>query len=225
VKKLFAYLLILSTLPLFGFELVSRSPDGELYVDEVESYEGFNDVMEKLRNRYQAKGELLVDFMAASTPNMVNNTKAAIVRNYNVELTQSEKNDLSFIINTMGMSSLATIAANRGNLKKAGERINHLHPFRFLEGIFTDEQMKVSMHALQNRGWVYGEFFKGLKPSFEEEYAKGNIKKEYIDDFAKRVGIDPKLIYDSIDKQQWMQLVKILIDNVPRNTDTDRYDM
>lgn len=150
---------------------------------------------------------------------------AAPVRDFYAEVKSDEQDDIAYIINTMGMGSLSKIATSRGSLKKAGKRIDHLHPFNFLLTIFLDEEMKASLHAMKGRTWIWDEFYNGVKGSFNEEYARGNIQREQINEFAEQLGIDPEAIIPSIQKQDWSQLIKVLLKVVPRNTDVDRYDI
>lgn len=147
------------------------------------------------------------------------------LRDYYAEVRPCDKEDVAYIINTMGMGSLTKIATSRASLKKAGKRIDHLHPFNFLLTIFLDEEMKASVHAMRARTWIWDEFFSGVKGSFNEEYARGNVTQEQIDDFAHQLHISPALITPAIKKQDWNQLVKILLKTIPRNTEVDRYDM
>jgi len=151
--------------------------------------------------------------------------RASPTRKYVAHVSSKEKKDISFIVNTLGMGSLIEIAKQRSAIKDAGKRVDRVHPLNFLGTIFSDEQMKASMHAMQNRLWVWSEFLSGVKESSEVEANRNNIKPEYIDDFAARLGISSASVYPSIANRQWEQLVNILIDIVPRNTETDRYDM
>lgn len=146
-------------------------------------------------------------------------------REYYAPIAPSEKENVAYIINTMGMGSLAKIALARSSLKKAGKRIDHLHPLNFLLIIFSDEEMKASMHAMKSRTWLFEEFYSGVRGSFDEESARGNIHKAFVDDFAKKLAISPSDVWPSIEKHDWNQLVKILLKVVPRLVDTDRYDM
>ncbi len=222
------YLSILLTLigitSVYGFDVVSRSPEGELSITNITENAEFTSVIAELQSNYGSNGEFLLDFMAAA-PQKLASKAATLARDYNHLVTPTEKNDIAYIINTMGMSSLISIAAHRQDLKDAGARVDHIHPLRWLQTIFTDDQMKTSLHAMRNRGWIWGEFFNGTKNSLEEESARNNMKPEYIQDFARNVNIDPALITPSIQARNWEQFIQILIDKIPRNDDSDRYDM
>lgn len=151
--------------------------------------------------------------------------KNSVTRNYNIPVTQSEKDDLTYITNTMARSSLPGIATSKSSLKKAGDRIEHLHPLRFLMTIFTDEELKSNIHAIKGRGWIWDKFFEGLEGSLKDESKKDNIKIEFIKDFANIVGINVDLILPTIQEKRWKEFVNILIDVIPRSGNPGRYDM
>lgn len=151
--------------------------------------------------------------------------KQSIQRNYLVAVTQNEKNDLIYITSTLARSSLPGIASSKSSLKKAGERIDHLHPLRFLMTVFTDEELKANIAAIRTRGWVWDKFYDGLEGSLKEESKKDNIRNEFIIDFASIIGINASLIQPAIAERRWKDFVNALIDNVPRSGNPGRYDM
>lgn len=200
-------------------EIVLRTVEGEFEVLEFNQDDRFSDVILLAQSQY-GLSEFLLDFQTKSSSVK---DKKGVIRDYYAPLKAKEKEDISFIINTLGMSSLASIAKNKSALKRAGDRIDAVHPLVFLRTIFTDEEMKVSINAMQGRLWVWDEFFSGVNTTLEEEY--NNITPQIIQDFSSKVGVDPNLILPLFEEHNWKQLVKTLIDKVPRNTQTDRYDM
>jgi hypothetical protein len=151
--------------------------------------------------------------------------KQSSSRDYSVPVTADEKADLAYITSTLGRSSLAGIASSKSSLKKAGDRIDHLHPLRFLMTIFTDEELKADISAIRSRGWIWDKFFDGLEGSLKDESKRDNIRPEFIEDFANTVGINPGLIQPAIQEKRWKALVNILIDAIPRTGNPGRYNM
>ena len=147
-------------------------------------------------------------------------------RNYNVQLSDSEEKDLHFILKTLALKSLIELAKYKSKLEKAGDRIDHVHPLNFLATVFSDEELKAYMHAIKKRGsFIWDKFINGLTDSLDEEYKSDNLKVEYLQDFSLRVGIDMGLIYPSVENRDWNDLVRQLIVHIPRNEDSQRYDM
>ncbi len=147
-------------------------------------------------------------------------------RNYYGAVTAEQRADIKFIVKTLGNSSLPSIAKQKSSLEKAGARINSVHPLKFLLTVFTDEELKVGMRNLKNRGgWVWSDFSSGLKDSLAEEASRANMKPEFIEEFAVSVGVSSAILTPSIQGSRWGEFVEVLINNVPRNGDPNRYDM
>lgn len=147
-----------------------------------------------------------------------------VLRDYWAPVSEVEKEDLSYIINLMGMGSLTKIIKSQSSLKRAGKRIDHLHPFNFLLTIFLDDEMTVSIHAMKSRSWVWDEFLSGVKGSLETEAKNGNLLA-YVDDFANQLQVSAELLLPSIEKQDWTELVKVLLKALPCPKSDERYDI
>jgi hypothetical protein len=146
-------------------------------------------------------------------------------RDYKVPVEKEEKKDIAYIVTTLANDSLISIGTSRSSLKKAGDRINHLHPYRFLESIFGSEKLKSGIHAIRQRGgWIWSEFLDGIIGSLSEEATRKNLV-QFTTDFAKKVKIELQLILPSLEKEKWGDFVNILIDKIPRENDPNRYDM
>lgn len=156
--------------------------------------------------------------MKAASNNHVN-------RDYNSAWRQNDMEDLTFILGTMAKSSLISIATQRSSLKRAGERIDHLHPLRFMEMIFSNEELKAYVAAVRNKSFVWKEFLRGIVGSLEDESKNKNLTSEQLKDFSKRTNVDLSPLMPLIKEKKWKEFVNQLIDNVPRDGDTKRYDM
>jgi len=145
-------------------------------------------------------------------------------RDYNATLTQVEIDSISYIVNTLAFRSLVSILKCKGELEAAGDRVDQVHPLRFLEVIFTSEQLKAGIRSIRGRGWIWGDFLAGFKNSLATESQIGNMTKAQINDFAAKVGINPNIITPSIEARNWDQLMDSLITQIPRRGNHDRYD-
>lgn len=146
-------------------------------------------------------------------------------RNYDKPVTAAEKKDIHFILKTLAQKSLASLWSYKSQLEYAGDRIDHVHPLRFLECIFTDDELIVYLHNIKKRGkWIWGEYIKGLKESLQDEDSIGNLTDNQVVDFSGKVSIDPNAVFSHIHAGKWENFVKTLIDIVPRNGDSGRYD-
>jgi hypothetical protein len=71
---------------------------------------------------------------------------------------------------------------------------------------------------------VWSEFLTGITDSLKEEAAANNLSP-YLLDFATKVKVDPSILYPALQFQKWNEFVDLLIEHVPREGDTNRYDM
>lgn len=202
--------------------LIIKVPDGTFELIEVRDDERFVDVIHLLENSYPSTD----GYMICSTAYQEGNEgQAGVRRDYNHNVSEREKRDISLIINTIGLESPVKVVSMSSVLKKAKERVIHIHPLKFLACIFTDEQMKAAMHALKARSWLFQEFMSGLKGSLDQELASDNLMAYQIDDFARLVGIDANQIYPHYENRYWEGLVHTLIAKIPRKNNPNRYNM
>lgn len=215
-------------------EVMVRTPAGNLWVIDVQSNDTFLSVIDQIEWRINeeeqvkiaenelGQREFFIDYKSGPTAKLT--AKQTNPRNYSVATTDSEKKDIKYIVTTLGNSSLPSIATKKSALKKAGDRIDRVHPFKFLACIFTDEEMKAAMANMQGRAWVWGEFLDGLSSSLSQESKLNNLQP-FIQDFANTLGINVSSINEIIQRQSWTTLVDTLIKIIPRQGNTDRYDM
>lgn len=146
-------------------------------------------------------------------------------RDYNKETTQSNIKDILFILKSLSTKSIPWLLKNKSKLQAAGDRIDCIHPLRFLEVIFTDEELKAYLHNVRKRGgMVWSEYIGGIKESLKDEYSIDNLTKQMLLDFASNVGVNYSTLEPSFRKEKWEDFVKALIIHVPREGDSDRYD-
>lgn len=150
---------------------------------------------------------------------------ATELRHYEVPPTDEERELVFYVVNTLGNKSLAKVWKSKSSLKRAGDKIDHIHPLRFLEIVFTDEELKASIRNLRNRDLIWSEFKGGLFGSLAEEAKRNNLTDEQLQDFGQNIGIDITIVYPSILKADWDEMLSLLIKNVPREGDPGRYDM
>ena len=233
-----------------GKEVAVRTPSGENLIVDVQPEDRFLDVIHQIESHLNGMGEaeaqnfevdsysasqglaleyrqreFLVDYMVAA-PQLISIQKPASLgmRDYNASLKSSEKSDIKFLITTMGNSSLPKILANKSALKKAGDRVDGVHPLRFLACIFSDEEMKAAMANLQGRTWVWTEYLNGVNDSFNTENKLNNVM-QYMPDFAKNLNVDFATVNGLALNNQWTDLVDYLIKVIPRKGNPGRYDM
>lgn len=155
-----------------------------------------------------------------------NTASKILFRDYNLKISKKEKQDIAFIVTTLGRSSLKKIWDAESSLKKAGDRVDHVHPLRFISCIFSDEELKVGLLQVRERtGLISKKFFNGLYDSLTAEADLDNLRIEYIQDFAANLNIDSNAIVGPIQQRDWKGLIDTLIILLPRSGNPNRYDM
>lgn len=145
-------------------------------------------------------------------------------RNYAQEVTAAEREDIRFLMRTLANKSLISIACMQHELEMAGDRINHVHPLRFLMTIFTDEEMKAAIRNVRGRGWVWDHFIGGLRESLNAEACVGNMNDAILADFSQRVSLPLPRFAPYVQRRDWNGFVDTLIREIPRKGDHDRYN-
>jgi hypothetical protein len=214
-------------------EILVNTQDGEMFVVDIDPSESLQDLQDKIATLTQGReSHALMSLSGANDLREFCLKQGArgqgqylgYSRNYFVDVTPSEKADIRFIVSSLANKSLISIAFMKGDIEAAGDRIDHLHPLRFLMTIFSDEELKVLIRNIRVRGWIWSHFLGGLKESLATETSIGNMRVDYVLHFSEQLKISPNLISDSIFSQMWDDFVDLLIAHIPRAGDHDRYD-
>lgn len=213
-----------------GQEILISTSEGEFYSIHVEPEHTFNEVIETIQDilpNDQADHYLALFQISPRTEDrtsLITISKQALIRNYDSPPSDEQKSDIAYIVTTLAYTSLVKLKSQESSLKKAGDRIDAVHPLRFLETIFTNEELKVAMRNLEGRSWVWKDFLEGLTDSLKEEYKNNNIL-QFVDEFAANIKLDSSNFISNINNQKWKELVEQLIKIVPREGNIDKYNM
>jgi hypothetical protein len=223
-------------------EVIVKVPSGEMIRMEIEPSDTFNSVLEQIEAYMEIPAEYRELYARQSSSASTNRSftldyseeswqQRAVKsnRNYDAEVTPSEKEDMSYIAKTLARNSLISIYSQRKDLERAGERYDHVHPFRFLMTLFEDEELKVCVRMINNRRDlgrrdIWNEFVGGFNKSFTTEVANSNVD-QHVDKFAARLGLKGDQIRPIINQRDWEGLITTLIELLPRTGDSGRYDM
>lgn len=234
IKSFFWVALTSLPLVLTADEIFVENDQGEGFILPVDRDDSFLDVMDSLHDfgsfDRAIEEEEFHSYKICVIPKNFSKLekifkKARLMaRSYETGITPQEAAEISYIVKTLANSSLPKINAARNALEKAGDKIEHVHPFFFLSAIFTNEELKVCMRNLKGRLGAWDGFMSGVIRSMTEENARNNVLP-YVNQFAALVKVDPNMILPAIQAGKWERLVITLIDIVPREGGADRYDM
>lgn len=226
--KIFFSLAIVCLAPclLHAKELKVKTPAGEVLGFEIEPQDSFENVVNQINsvmnNGIEADDcDVMLDYSLDVSSEDSHSPK----RDYYHRLTKEERDDIRYVIKTLAKSSWTQLLQLRSSLKRTEQRILHVHPYRFVECIFTDEELKAGLHSIKDRKLIWGSFYDGLHNSLSDESEKNNLKPEFLEDFAKIVKVDVKAISGPIQKKDWNLFIQTLLKLLPRSGNPDRYDM
>ena len=124
--------------------------------------------------------------------------------------TEQDQAHVFEIISTMSENGKLSLLLKQSHLKELGAQINHLHPFKFLEVIFTNDHLKTCMPSIFDDYFKRNGFMEGLGPSLTNEADKGKLDQHVIH-FAKEVNVSPEALQPYVTARDWENLVRYLI--------------
>ena len=133
-----------------------------------------------------------------------------------LSISDNESQMIYQIIDTLGTSSLLKLYRKEDDLVEMGSKVQHVHPFMFLEVILKDPHLKQCMVSVEHSYFKWKGFIRGSgkSPGFaakcERELARDNFAP-YIMEFCQAVDADPDQIGSLIERKKWEKLVRNLI--------------
>lgn len=211
-------------------EIEVHTPSGERIVLEIKPQDSFANVMQKIKSEISMieleKNPNIANPIEYTLDFMTSTDGVKKGRDYSEKMSKSDKEDIRYIVTTLAQSSLTKLWGAESSLKRAGDRVDHVHPLNFLQFCFSDDELKGSFHCIRDRGGkIWKEFFSGLRDSLDEESRRDNMKEEFVIEFANDLDIKPNKILSTIEKRSWEHFVEILLKEIPRGGEPDRYDM
>jgi hypothetical protein len=132
-------------------------------------------------------------------------------------ITEAEAQIIYQIIDTVGTNGLPSLFLKQGELKDLGNKVQHVHPLKFLEVVFTNPHLKECMKNVEEypatklQGFMQGS---GGTPGFiqkcDRENGRNNLQP-YVLGFCQAVKAHPDQVRDLVEKKQWEKLVRYLI--------------
>lgn len=124
--------------------------------------------------------------------------------------TETHKADIYELISTMAETNLVGLYFKENHLKALGDRINEVHPLKFLAVIFSDSYLKSCMGVIWDSSFKRGEFLEGLGGRLSREMEKGKLLI-HLEPFGAAVGIPHEKMRPYFDAQDWGSFVLFLI--------------
>ncbi len=150
----------------------------------------------------------------------VNNSGTDIAREFynTLPLTEEEAKIIYQIIDAVGNWGIPKLYKREDEMGALGNRVQHVHPFKFLETVLNTPHLKQSMILIEDglfnlkwRGFFDGSSQSpGFSAKCEREFARDNLAP-YIVGFCQEVKANPEQVRHFIEKKEWEKLVRFLI--------------
>lgn len=204
--------LCLFAVALNALGITVETPDGGVYLVDVEEQESLSTILGDVEQRLNFPIDLQSLAVKADALSYQRDKKQ--YRNYDAPVSKEEKKDISFIITSLAYKSYYSLMKNQDSLNAAGERIEHIHPLRFLMCIFTDKELIEGMKEIYRyHGFPWKKLSSELRGNLKEEFSKNNLRDEHLLDFASNINSDSKPILKIIHRNNWNDFVVYLIKN------------
>jgi len=170
------------------------------------------DGIQEVLNLFQADSFIFHIEENLDEPVVITNTSNAYAL---LPITEKEAEIIWSIIDTMANNNLIVLGFKKSDLEKKGNKINHVHPLRFLGTVFSDPYLKSCMKEIRTSYFKWNGFFdgpsgNGFAHRMEQEYNRNNLLP-YVAGFSQAVKGNPDQIRAYIQKRDWEGLVKYLI--------------
>ncbi len=124
--------------------------------------------------------------------------------------TETDKQNIAYIIQTMAENGKLSLLFKQSELKRVGAEINHVHPLKFLEAIFSNPDLKVCMRDIHHDYFKWNGFMDGLVPSLTNHMNQGKLM-QYVNEFAMKTNAVPEEIIPYFQSRDWENLVRYLM--------------
>jgi|GEM_PF-1724032 len=128
----------------------------------------------------------------------------------NLPIHEHEKVLIYKIITTMAKKNPIQLALKKSSLEKKGKKIHHIHPFRFLGYVFSEPELKQSMHEIKKNHFKWNGFLDGYSKKMRNEATQHNLMP-YVESFAGFLRVDSNEVAKFIQKKDYEGLVRFLL--------------
>ncbi len=129
---------------------------------------------------------------------------------YQLPLNEKEKRHIWTIITNMAEKNIFQLAFEKGAMEKRGNKINHVHPMRFLGYIFSEPELKSCVKNIKKSSFKWDAFVDGFARRMREENSNNNVL-QYVPGFAQQVGSTPDKVKQYVQNKDWEGLIKSLM--------------
>lgn len=131
-------------------------------------------------------------------------------REFSPKIDSEDLSHIQFILKNLANKSLIGLLKLKKELKKRGEKVDHVHPLTFFIGVLSPSCVQYFYELKARKGLPYSEFVKGAIESFHDERKHNNLTLEQISLFAKMTKRNEKQIRAFIEAKDYSGLIQWL---------------
>ncbi len=155
-------------------------------------------------------GVFCLSQVCAEEVNVDVKTETVLLKSFSVKVSESEGKAITEIVTTLGTNSIISLGFKKSHLKSLGKQLHGIGCLHFLGYIFSKDELKGYMKAVQNSSFKWSGFMDGLKPGFERESKSGQLLED-LPGFAALTGADYNKLSEEAKKQDWDKFVAVLV--------------
>lgn len=146
---------------------------------------------------------------------------AAIALFESLPITEEDKKIIDYIITTTAEGKWHELLRKKEKLEKRGDKIRHVHPFRFLQYVFSKPHLKnglrkikdyqlMGMGGIKWKKFLNGSDKNGFVQKMKKEAQHNNLM-QYVPGFSRSLNINADTVRNYIKNEQYEGLLRYLI--------------
>lgn len=129
---------------------------------------------------------------------------------FQLPLADSEKQIIAYIITSMAEKNVFQLLLEKRDMEKKGDRINHVHPLRFIGYACSDPKLVRGMRQFKKNPFKWDNFISGFARRMREEASRNNLHR-FVPSMAEFLNADAQEISSHIQQGDYEALVRYLI--------------
>lgn len=141
---------------------------------------------------------------------LCSNTSGDISPFYSLGISDSDKKTIYWVIHTIAKSNAIKLGLKQSEVRKKGDKIEHVHPLRFLSYVMGEGSLRGDMQKIKSSSYKWSNFMDNYTSRLSREAANNNLL-QYVPGFAHSLGVDVEVIRSFVIRHDWYGLVNFFL--------------
>ena len=125
--------------------------------------------------------------------------------------SKEDKEHIAELITAMGLHSKIFLLWHSRKYYKIGDKINHVHPLKFLGVIYSNPELKEHMKEIMNDYFKRKNLINGLVPHLDEMAKRKNFTRDFTI-FCEEIQVPFDSLKEYMKESTWKDMVDYLTD-------------